>query len=124
MSSLDKYQLVTLSFGAIIVVTVFLEYNNKVDPLTNIKTRNFIRLVEQSLGFLFAAYALLVSTMEEKTGKNVVLAISAISLIVYAFKPLPVTGTSGWTKVNEEITPYLAQGAFFALPLAIWGFRA
>lgn len=128
MSSLDKFQILTLAFGAAVIVSVLVEYN---ETEFNARLTSGIKTLEYGLPFLFVAYALIVSgapNSEARIYKNLILGIVAVAWFTVFYKKLDVQNMSygvdgGWTQVNENVTLPLALGGLFALPVALCGFR-
>ena len=128
MSSLDKFQILTLLFGAAVIVSLLVEYNQTV---LNAHLTAGLKTLEYALPYLFAAYALIVSGApngEARMYKNVILGTVALTWFGVLWKQLDVQNMSygsggGWSQVNDNVTLPLALGGLFALPVALCGFR-
>jgi uncharacterized membrane protein len=130
MSSLDKYQILTLAFGATVVILSLAAYNDS-ELNDNLSAARAFMTV--GLPYLFAAYALCsVSARkedEQRMYKNIILGITIVSWFLAVWKKLTPFGGLGsppenaWDRVQEAVVSPLAVGAFFALPVALIGFR-
>jgi hypothetical protein len=128
MSSLDKFQILTLALGAAIIVSVLVEYN---DTDFNVHAKAGLKTLESALPFFLASYALIVSgapNSEARMYKNIILLIVAVTWVTVFYKELdPSTGVvasgGGWEQVNGNVTYPLALGGLFALPVVLCGFR-
>lgn len=127
MSSLDKFQMLTLAFGAGVIISVFVEYN---ESDLNENLMSGIKAFERGLPFLLSAYALIVSAApnaEARMYKNLILLTVGISWFFVIYKKLAFSASENtdgkWEQVNANVTYNLALGGLFALPVALCGFR-
>lgn len=125
MSSLDNFQLATLGLGFIVLLMVFLEYNNK---SYNEKVKDWVRIAEDSLPFIVAAYAIIQARNPDRMPKNIIYLIAVVSwwtLLARGPETIPDTDPKGgWRQVNATVTYNLAVASFFAVPIAFFGFLA
>ena len=132
MSGLDVAQSMTALFGGTVLIMLFLAYNNHPDTTPGAGgVPNYAKaavriytIVQNALPFLFVAYTVLVAEYAKgKSGemyRNFVLFIGLGSIIhAWAVEP-KAGGTKGWGQVVTQLTAPLSQGAFFALPIALY----
>ena len=119
--------MLTLAFGAGVIISVFVEYNES-DLNENLMAG--IKGFEMGLPFLLSAYALIVSAApnaEARMYKNLILLTVGISWFFVIYKKLSFSGSGNtdgkWEQVNANVTYNLALGGLFALPVALCGFR-
>jgi len=117
-TNIDSYQLMTLIFGAAIIVTAIVRYN---DPSLENHLQQFITALALSLGFLFAGYAVILTSNGNSKALNmykwfiVIVTILAWLLVVWT----GISPGSGWKRVQDDVALPLAQGSLFALPVAL-----
>jgi len=127
-ANLDKFQILTLAFGAAIVASVVIDYNNSTADMGD-STSTAYEILQGGFPFLLAAYALIVSGApngDARMYKNFIIAIIAVSWFFVIKDKAGVTdpvSTAGWNKVLQETGYQLAVGGFFALPIVLCGFR-
>jgi hypothetical protein len=119
-ANIDAYQLMTLLFGASIIVTAIVEYNN---PTLEEHLDKFLTALASALGFFFAGYAIILTGVRDKKTANmykwfiVILALAAWIDVIW-------TGISpgGWANIQQNVALPLAQGALVAVPIALISF--
>jgi hypothetical protein len=120
-ANIDAYQLMTLLFGAAIIVTAIVNYNN---PTLEGHIQQFIQALSLGLGFFFAGYALILTGVREKKTANmykwiiIVITLAAWIDVVWT----GISQTSGWYNIQQEVALPLAQGSLIALPIALISF--
>lgn len=128
MADFDKYQLLTLLFGGIIILNVILTYQGTIVAADSVQ-KALVEYSKLSLPFLFVAYAILTAEgakgRDLRTYKMIVNAIGVVSLAFVVVQPkafanatlVAACNNDKWCKVTFEVLKPLAQGAIFALPL-------
>lgn len=131
MADFDKYQLLTLFFGGIILLNVILTYQGTVITADSVQ-KALVEYSKLSLPFLFVAYSILTvegaKGRDLRTYKMIVNAVGIISLAFVLVQPKAFAntteasvntacGSDKWCKVTGQVLKPLAQGAIFALPL-------
>jgi hypothetical protein len=120
-ANIDAYQLMTLLFGAAIIVTAIVNYNN---PSLEGHIQQFIQTLSSGLGFFFAGYALILTGVRDKKAANMYKWIIII-LTLAAWIDVVWTGLapgSGWYNIQQDVAIPLAQGSLVALPIALISF--
>ena len=121
MSSLDNFQLATIGLGFIVLLMVFLEYNDK---SYNAKVKAWVGLAETSLPFIIAAYAIIQARNPDRMPKNIIYLIAVVSWWTILARGIENGSSGGWPQVNANVTTNLAIASFFAVPIAFFGFLA
>jgi hypothetical protein len=120
MATIDPYQVLTLIFGALIILTVIVEYNS---TTLEQHLQQFLDMIAGGLGFLFAVYALTAARADNSKAsgmyRNFVYLVAILAIVLVCW-----TGTSAnWSNVQNNVAVPLAEGSLFALPIAFffWG---
>ena len=119
-SNIDAYQLMTLLFGASIIVTIIVQYNN---PSLEQHLNQFLATLAAGLGFFFAGYALILTGVRDRKAANMYKwFIVVITLAAWIDVVWTGINSAGWQRVQQNVAQPLAQGSLVALPLALISF--
>lgn len=121
MATVNTYQLMTLIFGVAVIITAIVQYNN---PTINNNLDQILDTIAAGLGFLFAAYAVLLSSdPNARSSRMYKWFIILVALAAWVLVAWTNTNTE-WGRVQTNVAVPLATGSLFALPIALFAFRA
>jgi len=119
LANINAQQWVTLVFGVSVIVTGIVWYNN---PAMNQSLSNFLDALGLSLGFLFAALAILASNDTNPRSANMykwfILLVALAAWIIVIIS----TSATGWQNVQDHVAQPIAYGSALAVPLALFTF--
>ena len=119
MAAFDKLQLLTLVFGAVVILDLITIYNNSTP---NAHVDQLLTALQEGLGLFFAGYAVVAvaaaSGRQYNMYKWFIILLSLAAWLFVLINTDPQT-TSGWGAVRLYVANEIAKGSLVALPLVL-----
>lgn len=119
MADFDKLQLLTLVFGAVVILDVITIYNQS-SPDQHVM--QVLEALQQGVGLFFAGYSIVAVAAASGRQYNMYkyfILLLALAAWLFVLINTDANTTSGWGAVRQYVALPLAQGSLVALPVVL-----
>lgn len=119
MAGFDKLQLLTLIFGAVVILDVVTAYNASAPDQ---RLLQLLEVLQQGIFVFFAGYAVVVTASASASQYNMYkwfIILLALAAWLFVLINTDASTSSGWGAVRQQVANPLAVGSLMALPVVL-----